>query len=114
MGSGSGELFFPVRMLVVEGGVESKVFGDPGALVIAAGDADDATTVNLADLSNDAAGSASGGGDNERFTILRRSDFHAEECGESVDAENSRKTVSETKGILGTFWKVRLDSSRMT
>ena len=63
VGSCSGQLFFPVRMLVVDGGVEAEIFGDPGTLLVAAGDAHNAAAVNLSDLSSDASRSSSGGAD---------------------------------------------------
>src|SRR4029077_480598 len=46
VGSGGGELFLPVRILVIDGGVETEILGDPGAFVVGAGDANDAAAVN--------------------------------------------------------------------
>src|SRR6267378_4678282 len=91
VGSRGGELFLPVRMLVVNGGVKTEVLGDPGAFVIGAGDTDDAAAVNLSNLPGDAASGASGGGDDERFAFLGRGDFHAEKSSEPVEAENSEE-----------------------
>src|SRR5438309_8159270 len=88
-GSGAGELFLPVRMLVVDGGIETKILGDPGALVIRAGNPNDAAAVNFSNLPGDAAGSASGGGDDKGFALLRRRDFHTEQSGEAVHAEQA-------------------------
>src|SRR5260370_39732629 len=103
VGSGRGKPFLPVRMLVVDGGVEAEILGDPCAFVVAAGDADDAAAVNLSNLSDDAAGSASGGGDDERFALLRRSDFHAEKRGESVEAEHPEEKGVRNEGNLWDF-----------
>src|SRR6266699_4648926 len=103
VGSGGGELLLPVRMLVVDGGVEAEILGDPGAFVVAAGDADDAAAVNFSNLSNDAAGSASGSGDDERFALLRRSDFHAEKRGESIEAEHPEENGVRNEGNLWDF-----------
>src|SRR5260370_7824074 len=55
VGSGGGELFLPVRMLVVDGGVKAEILGNPGAFFVRAGDAHDAAAVNLSDLSAGAA-----------------------------------------------------------
>src|SRR6266446_635447 len=76
IGSGGGKLFLPVRMLVVNGGVETEILGDPGALVVGAGDAHDAAAVNLSNLPSDASGGASGGGNHQRLAFLGRGDFH--------------------------------------
>src|SRR5258708_19966342 len=60
VGRGGGKLFLPVRLLVVDGGVETEIPGDPGAFFIGAGDANYPATVKLSNLSGDAAGSAAG------------------------------------------------------
>src|SRR5258708_5009462 len=78
-------------MLVVDGGVEPEILGDPCAFVVGAGDADDAAAVNLSNLPGDASGGAGRGGDDERFALLGRGDFHAEKRGESVEAEHPEK-----------------------
>ena len=99
-------------MLVVDGGVEAEILGDPCAFVVAAGDANDAAAVNFSNLPHDTAGSTAGGGDDERVTF-----FGAAICipKKAVSPSTPRNTVSETKGVLGTFWKERFaDSSRMT
>src|SRR6266566_2503145 len=104
-------------MLVVDGGVETELLGDPCAFVVATGDANDAATVKLSNLSDDDAGGANGGGDDKRLTFFWRCDFHSEKGSYSslLMPSTPRKTVSETKGISGTFWKEGLaDSSTMT
>src|SRR6202521_3068049 len=78
-------------MLVVDGGVETEILGDPCAFVVAAGDANDAAAVNPSNLPDDAAGGASGGGDDERVTFFRLGDLHPEKRSESVDAEHAEE-----------------------
>src|SRR5580692_8307280 len=103
IGGGGGELFLPVRMLVVDGGVETEILGDPGAFVIGAGNANDAAAVNLCDLPRDAAGSAGGRGDHERFALLRRRDFHSEKSSEAVHAEDTEEDSVRNEWNLRNF-----------
>src|SRR5260370_36517048 len=103
VGSGGGELFLPVRMLVVDGGVKAKVFGNPGAFFIRASDADHAAAVNLADLSGDAARGACRCGNYQRFALLWRSDLHAEKSSESVGAKCPEKNGVRNKRNLRQF-----------
>jgi hypothetical protein len=65
-------------MLVVDSGVEAEILDDPSAFFVGASDANDAAAVNLSNLTDDAAGSASGGGNDERFTFFWLGDFHPE------------------------------------
>ncbi len=100
IGGGGGELFLPVRMLVVDGGVETEILGDPGAFVVGAGDTDDAATVDLSNLPSDASGGASGRGDDEGFALLRRRDFHAEKSSEAVESKNPEENGVRDEGNL--------------
>jgi len=61
-------LGFPVGMFVVDGGVESEIVFDPLTFFIGSGDANYTAAVDFAELANDAAGGACGGGDDEGFT----------------------------------------------
>src|SRR5258708_39083566 len=91
IGRGGGQLFLPVRMLVVDGGVETEILGNPSAFVVGAGYADDSAAMNLSNLSDDAAGGAGRGGDDERLAFFRLGDFHAEKSGEAVQAKNAEE-----------------------
>src|SRR5580692_1883109 len=103
IGGGGGELFLPVRMLVVDGGVETEIFGDPGAFVIGAGNANDAAAVNLSDLPRDAASGASGCGDNQGFALFRRCDFHVKKSSEAVQAEDAEEDRVRNEWNLRNF-----------
>src|SRR5437660_5648988 len=63
----------------------------------------DAAAVNFSNLPGDAAGSASGGGDDNRLAFLGRGDFHAEECGEAVHAEHTEEDSVRNEWNLGDF-----------
>jgi len=91
------------RMLVVDGGIETEILGDPGAFLARTGDTNDAAAVNLADLPGDAAGGASGGGDNERFAFLGLGNFHAEKSSEAVDAEHAKEDRVRNERNLREF-----------
>src|SRR6266436_6693205 len=91
VGRGGGELFLPVRVLVVDSGVKAEIFRDPSAFVVGAGNTHDTAAMNLSNLSGDAAGRAGGGGNDERLALLGRSDFHAEKRGKSVEAEHAEE-----------------------
>src|SRR5215469_3510761 len=69
-GSRGDELSLPVGMFVVDGGVEAQIVLNPVAFFIGTGDADDAATVNFAELSGDATGGTRGGRNDESFTRL--------------------------------------------
>src|SRR5204862_4289437 len=103
LGSGCGKFFLPVRMLVVDGGIEAEILGDPCAFVVAAGDAHDAAAVNLSNLPDDAAGGASGGGHDERVAFFRLGNLPPEKRGESVDAEDAEEYGVRDERNLGDF-----------
>src|SRR6266481_8972008 len=98
--SGGGELFLPVRMLVVDGGVKAEILGDPGALVVGAGDANDPAAANFSNLPGDAASGARRGRDDERFAFLGRGDFHSEKSSEAGDAEHAEEDGVRNEGNL--------------
>jgi hypothetical protein len=90
--SGGGELFLPVGMLVVDGGIEAEFFSNPLTFFIGAGNANHVATVNFAKLPGDAAGGSSGGGNDESFAGLWLGDIEkAEVGGEAVDAESAEE-----------------------
>src|SRR5208337_4275756 len=92
VGSGGSKVLLPAGVFVVDGGVKAELVLDPLAFVVAAGDPNDAAAVNFADLAYDAAGGASGRGDDQGFAGLRLADFEkAEIGGEAVDAEKAEK-----------------------
>src|SRR6266481_2243896 len=91
-------------MLVVDGGVEAEIVFDPFTFFIGAGDANYAAAVDLAELADDAAGGASGGGDDEGFAGLGFAYFEeAEIGGEAVDAEEIQKIGVGEEGDAGKF-----------
>ena len=57
--------------------------------------------MNLSNLPDDAAGSASGGGDDERVAFFRLGNFHTEKRGKAVDAENAKERGVRNEGNLG-------------
>src|SRR5260370_25632303 len=99
-GRGGGELFLPVRMLVVDGRIETEILGNPGAFVVGAGDTDDAAAMNLSNLPSDASGGASGGGDDEGFALFRRRNLHAEKSSETVETEHTKEDGVRDEGNL--------------
>src|SRR5713226_9954502 len=98
-------------MLVVDGGIKTEILGDPRALVVGAGDANDAAAVNFSNLPDDAACCASGGGDDERLAFLGRSDLHAEESSEAIGAEHSEKNGVRDEGNLRNLLEETLGGS---
>src|SRR5262245_13583090 len=71
--------------LVIDRGVEAQIVHDPFAFLVASGDADDAAALDLADLADDRADRAGGGGYDERFARLRISDVQQSEVGRQSD-----------------------------
>src|SRR5437667_10855927 len=104
VGSCRSELFLPVGLFVVDGGVEAEILRNPGAFLVGAGNADNATAVNLADLADDAPGGARGSGDDKGLAFLGLSDFHAEKRGQAVHAEYAEEGGSRHEGNLGDLW----------
>src|SRR6266566_640656 len=90
-------------MLVVDGGVEAALLGDPGTFFVAAGNAHNAAAMNLSDLSSDASRSSSGGADDQRFAFLGCGDFHAKKSSESVGAKCPEKNGLRNKRNLREF-----------
>ena len=95
-------------MLVIDGSVEAEIVFNPLTFFIGAGNADDAATVDFADLTGNAAGGSGGGGDDESFAGLRLADFEkAEVGGEAVDAESAEEIGVGEEGNGGELRKVR-------
>ena len=102
LGSGGNELFFPLRVFVVDGGVEAEVVEQPEALFVASGNSHHAAAIHFAELTGDAAGGARSGRDDKRFASFRLADIEqAEIGGESIDAENAEEIGVGKKGDEG-------------
>jgi hypothetical protein len=104
IGRGSGQFFFPIGLFVVDGGVEAEVVLNPFTFFVGPGDADDAAAVDLAKRPRNAAGGASRGGDNQRFTLVGPADLQqAEVGGESSNTEGAKEIRVRKKGNRGKF-----------
>src|SRR5690349_23535636 len=90
-------------MLVVDGGVEAELLGDPGTFFVGAGNAHNAAAVDLSDLSSDASRSSSGRGHDERFAFLGCGDFHAKKSSEPVGAKCPEENGVRNKRNLREF-----------
>ena len=81
-------------VLVIDRGVEAEFGGQPVALVLAAGDADDVASLDLGDLADDRADRAGGGRDHDGLAFLGLADIEQAEiggeAGDAVDAEQMR------------------------
>src|SRR5213075_1691367 len=81
LGNGGAQVFLEIPRLVVHDGVEAELVAHVIALGLAARDADDAATGDLAELADDAPDRARGGGDDESIALLRLADFVQAEPG---------------------------------
>ena len=79
--AGRGEPLASSRALVVDGGVEAELVGEPGALLVAAGDADGAAALDLGDLADHGADRAGRRRDDHRLAGLRLADVEQAEVG---------------------------------
>ena len=98
------ELLFPVRMFVVDGGVEAEFVFNPPAFFIGTGDADNTAAVDLADLAGDTASCAGCARNDEGFAGLRFADVEEAEIGsEAVVAEGAEEVGIREKGNRREF-----------
>lgn len=94
VGSCLGELLLKVGVLVVEGNVEAELLNQPLALCLAAGKANDASTLELGNLAGDAAGGTSGTGHDDRLTGLGLANLgHADPGGDARHAEDGEHVL---------------------
>src|SRR5439155_13896934 len=81
-------------VLVIDRGIEAEFRSQPVALVLAAGDADDAAALYFSDLADDRPNRAGGGRDHDGLAGLRLADIEQSEIGgepgDTVDAEEMR------------------------
>ena len=81
-------------VLVIDRGIEAEFAGQPVALVLAAGDADDMAALDLGDLADDRSDRAGRGRDHDGLAGLRLADIEQPEiggeAGDAVDAEQMR------------------------
>ena len=71
--------------LVVDGGVEVELLGEPGALGVAAGDAHHPTADDLSDLADDGSHRSGGAGDDQCLAGLRFAHVEEPEVGGQTD-----------------------------
>ncbi len=62
-------------MPIIDSGIEAQIIHNPTALFVGAGNSYHATTFNLANLANDAAGRSRSCGNDERFAGLGLADI---------------------------------------
>lgn len=91
-------------VLVVDGDIEAEVLGEPRALLRTAGDADDLASVELCDLTDQAADRARGTGYDDGVTVFQLSDVEQSEiCG---DAGNPRAPSQVGRGAIDSSTRV--------
>jgi hypothetical protein len=77
---------------IVDRGIEAELLRQPAALLLAAGDTDDAAALDLRDLRRERPGRAGGTGDDDGVSRLRRADLEeAEVRGEPRHAEERER-----------------------
>src|SRR4029077_11966766 len=79
VGGGLAQRSPDVLCLVVDGGVEAEIVGEPATLLLAAGNADHAAALDLGDLPGDVANGAGCPGDDDRLPLLQLGDVEQAE-----------------------------------
>jgi len=101
-------------VLVIDGGGEAEILGYPGALVISAGDTHDAAAVDFPDLPRNAAVAPAAAETTSVSPFLGAAISMPKKAVSPLVPSTPRKTVSETKGIFGNFWKKLFADASMT
>lgn len=93
VGSGLLELLAEIRVLVVDGDVEAEVVSQPLALVVGAGNANDAGAANLGQLTGNAARSAGRTRDDDGLAGLGLTNMEHAKVGRQAGGAEDREVV---------------------
>ena len=92
------------RLLVVDRGVEAQVLGEPAALLVGPGDADDAQALDLPDLADERPDRPRRRGHHERLALLRLADLQQPDPGGEADVAEEAQVGERGRPGWAAAW----------